>query len=171
VGLGWFAPGELEAIPMRTGVREAVLTAFGLREPVDTTAAMLTSLTSAFGGDFKAPGLASGAPAAEGSAAGEREAFLRTVDAYRRGDMAPGMELDGRTAALESVAILAATGRCEDLGAFAERALDHGASPRDLVETLRLVARLAGMPAASAGWAAVADVLCSRGIAVPGDAP
>lgn len=167
VGLGWFAPAELEAIPMRAGVRDAVLTAFGLREPVDTTAEMLASLQSAFGGD---PRVASPVET-KASGGRDRDTFLQAIEAHGRGEIAPGLELDGRTKALEAIAILAATGRCDDLGAFAERALDDGASPRDLVETLRLVAHVAGMPAAAAAWPVVAGALRSRGIAIPGDAP
>jgi 4-carboxymuconolactone decarboxylase len=153
---------------MHPDVRDALLVAFGLREPVDRTAEMVASLTGAFGGSFRVTETSTaGADPSQGSAVD----LAHEVAAFRRGESLPAASLDGRTQGLIQVAILAATGHAEDLPAHVERALGDGASPVDLIETMRVVGHFAGVPAASAASRAVEDVLRSHGLAFAGEAP
>jgi alkylhydroperoxidase/carboxymuconolactone decarboxylase family protein YurZ/ADP-ribose pyrophosphatase YjhB (NUDIX family) len=163
---GWFTPVELAAVPMDASVREAVLDIFGLgAQPI-------------------APG-----PAAPGSTARERardvlrtlynedpdvaEARLRRrapelVDAmldFAMGDVWSGTAIDRRTKSLQVVAMLAALGgRPNALRSHLNGALNHGAAPAQLVETLRMVAVYAGFPAALEAWPIMEEVFQERGI-------
>jgi alkylhydroperoxidase/carboxymuconolactone decarboxylase family protein YurZ len=127
---------------------------------------MVAGMTGALGGDLRVTATSTaGVHPSQGSAA-----LAVDVTAFRRGEPVSAA-LDGRTQGLIQIAILAATGHAEDLPAHVERALGDGASPVDLIETMRVVGHFAGVPAASAASRAVEDVLRSHGLAFAGEAP
>lgn len=73
--------------------------------------------------------------------------------------------LERKTRSLQVVAMLAALGgRPAALRSHMNGALNHGASPEALVQTLRMVAVYAGFPAALEAWPVMESVLESRGI-------
>jgi 4-carboxymuconolactone decarboxylase len=79
--------------------------------------------------------------------------------------------LDRRTRSLEVVAMLAALGgRPGPLRSHLNGALNHGARPEEVVQTLRMVAVYAGFPAALEAWPIMEAVFAERGIARPGSA-
>ena len=79
--------------------------------------------------------------------------------------------LDRRTRSLQVVAMLAAMGgKPGPLRSHINGALNHGASPAQVVETLRMVAVYAGFPAALEAWPVMEGVFAARGIARPGRA-
>ncbi len=76
--------------------------------------------------------------------------------------------LDRRTRSLQVVAMLAAlTGRPAQLRSHLNGALNHGATPEEVVETLRMVAVYAGFPAALAAWPVMEEVFAEHGIPRP----
>jgi alkylhydroperoxidase/carboxymuconolactone decarboxylase family protein YurZ len=193
-GAGWFALDEIEAIEMEEPIRNALLEALGLRTPVDRTAEIL----SALGGELDAPGRpVTAAPAGERHHPPGREAgldVLRTLTGadpervaamiarqqpelandqvdFVLGQVWANAALDRRTRSLLVVAMLAATGRTgSSLRSHINGALNHGATPDQVVETLRMVAAYAGFPAAIEAWPAMEDVFEQRGVPRPGRA-
>jgi 4-carboxymuconolactone decarboxylase len=65
---------------------------------------------------------------------------------------------------LQVVAMLSALGRTGPLRSHVAGALNHGATPAQIVETLRMVSVYAGLPAAIEAWEVVAAVFRERGI-------
>lgn len=74
--------------------------------------------------------------------------------------------LDRRTKSLQVVAIIAAQGHAGPLRSHINGALNHGATPEQIVQTLRLVAVYAGFPAALEAWRVMEKVFASRGIKI-----
>ena len=76
--------------------------------------------------------------------------------------------IDRRTRSLQVVAMLAALGgRPVQLRSHLIGALNHGATPEQLVQTLRMVAVYAGFPASLTAWPIMEDVFVERGIPRP----
>ncbi len=190
--LAWRAPAALADLAMDERVRQGVLAAFGLAEPRDDSAAILGALQREMGGGAEQP-------AGGGRFASRREAgrdVLRTLsgggdpDARHAGLRANAPELaddvvdfalgevwgserlDRRTRSLEVVAMLAAlTGRTAQLRSHINGALNHGAAPEEVVETLRMVAVYAGFPAALSAWPVMEEVFAERGVPRPERSP
>ncbi len=182
----WTEVGALAEMPMDEHVRAGVLAAFGLAEPRDDSAAVLQALQREMGVKAEEAG---------GGFASRREAgrdVLRTLsgggdpDARHAGLRANSPELaddvvdfalgevwgtdrlDRRTRSLEVVAMLAAlTGRPNQLRSHINGALNHGATPEEVVETLRMVAVYAGFPAALTAWPVMEEVFAERGVPRP----
>jgi 4-carboxymuconolactone decarboxylase len=77
--------------------------------------------------------------------------------------------LDRKTRSLQVVAMLAAIGRIRGpLTSHINGALNHGASPEQVIQTLRMVAVYAGFPAALEAWPVMEKVFEQRGIPRPG---
>ncbi|MFN0097003.1 MAG: carboxymuconolactone decarboxylase family protein [Dehalococcoidia bacterium] len=77
--------------------------------------------------------------------------------------------LDRKTRSLEVVAMLAAMGgKSGPLRSHMNGALNHGATPDQLAQTLRMVAVYAGFPAALEAWPILESVFEARGIPRPG---
>ncbi|GAB4336010.1 MAG: hypothetical protein Kow0010_23720 [Dehalococcoidia bacterium] len=134
VEVRWFEPHEVERIEMDEQVRASVLSALGLREPVDNTEAILAAMARAMGHD--------------------------AMPAVRQGQ--PG--LDTKTRALQTVAILTALGRVGGLRWHIEMAVDFGASPRELAESIQVAADYAGDEITAGARRALSDVLAARGL-------
>lgn len=183
-GTGWFAPGELHAIELDPRVRDAILQAFGLIEAPDRTAEILAALGAELeAGSRTAPAKTagldvlrtlSGQDPAAARAALERQ-YPELADDIVDAALArawSGTALDRATRSLLVIAILAATGRTGGpLRSHINGALNHGATPARIIETLRMVAYYAGFPAALEAWPAMEDVFASRGIPRPGRTP
>lgn len=185
--LDWRAPAELAGLDMDGRVREAVLAAFGLAPPRDDGPAILAALQRELGAEA-GEGFASRREAgldvlrtlSGGGDADARHADLRArapeladdiVD-FALGEVWGAGRLDRRTRSLQVVAMLAAlTGRPEQLRSHLNGALNHGAEPAEVVETLRMVAVYAGFPAALAAWPVMEEVFAERGVPRPGGAP
>ena len=185
--LDWRAPAELAGLDMDGRVREAVLAAFGLAPPRDDGPAILAALQRELGAEA-GEGFASRREAGRdvlrtlsgGGDADARHADLRArapeladdiVD-FALGEVWGAGRLDRRTRSLQVVAMLAAlTGRPEQLRSHLNGALNHGAAPAEVVETLRMVAVYAGFPAALAAWPVMEEVFAERGVPRPGGAP
>jgi alkylhydroperoxidase/carboxymuconolactone decarboxylase family protein YurZ len=67
--------------------------------------------------------------------------------------------------------MLAAAGQHGSLKSHIDGALNHGASPEAVIESLKMVAIYAGFPAAVAAWPVMEEVFTERRIARPGSAP
>lgn len=189
IGSGWFTIDEMRAVAMDDHVRKAVMEAYGLAEPVDGDAEILAALSELTG----QPGPA---PTPAGEPVSRREAGLDVLRTLRGGgdaevaaalmarqqpeiagdviDFALGevwsnTALDRRTRSLQVVAMLAAQGRTGGpLTSHINGALNHGASPEQVIETLRMVAVYAGFPAALEAWPVMERVFEQRGIPRPG---
>lgn len=195
VGSGWFTIAELAAIRMEERARNAVLEAFGLKEPEDDTARIMAALapTALAGVPFsneedkksddpgrserRAAGLdilrslRGGGDALEAAAAMERRQpeIAGDVIDFALGEVWAGSALDRKTRSLQVVGMLAATGRTGwPLRSHIEGALNHGATPEQITETLRMVAVYAGFPAALEAWPVMERVFAERGIPRPG---
>lgn len=192
-GSGWFEPSELESIHMDEGTRNAVLEAFGLKEPKDITADILramagredepapesapqpaakpssTDAARAAGLDVLRT-LAGADPEKAAAAMAQREPELADdIIDFALGQVWSGNALDRKTRSLQVVAMLAAQGRVgQPLRSHINGALNHGATPEQIVETLRMVAVYAGFPAALEAWPAMEAVFEQRGIPRPG---
>lgn len=187
VETAWTEAGALADLPMDEHVRAGVLAAFGLAEPRDDSSAILEALQKEMGVEAEEAG--------SGPFASRREAgrdVLRTLsgggdpDARHAGLRANSPELadavvdfalgevwgtdrlDRRTRSLEVVAMLAAlTGRPNQLRSHINGALNHGATPEEVIETLRMVAVYAGFPAALTAWPVMEEVFAERGVPRP----
>jgi len=189
-GSGWFTPQELEALHMDEGTRNAVLEAFGLKEPKDITADIMRAMAGredepvpptpapkpASTEDARAAGLdvlgtLSGLdPERAAAAMAQREPELADdIIDFALGQVWSGSALDRKTRSLQVVAMLAAQGRVgQPLRSHINGALNHGATPEQIVETMRMVAVYAGFPAALEAWPAMEAVFEQRGIPRPG---
>ena len=193
---GWFHLDDLIDIPMDAGIREAVLGAYGVLEPGDDSRRALVAVAEASalrppGDDVRAaresgvgPRRAAGLDVLRtlGGAADPTLGFARMkksspelaediVD-FALGEVWSHPGLDRRTRSLEVVAMLAALGgRAGPLRSHINGALNHGATPEQVVQTLRMVAVYAGFPAALEAWPIMEEVFAARGIARPGAAP
>ncbi len=189
IGTAWFAPDELEAIAMEPLVREAILVAFGLAAPNDRTAEILAAL----GGEIPfQPEVLQPAPQGAETHSPRFDAgldFLGTINAVAPerirerleraypelagaviesvGEAWTGPALDRRIRSLQVVAMLAAMGRHSTLATHIHGALNHGATPEQIVDTLRMVAVYAGFPAALEAWAVMEEVFKRRNIPRP----
>lgn len=187
---GWFAPEELDSLAMNAHVRDAVLELFGTRERPDRSREMLEALRA--GVDDVREAVA-GTPTLEPPAGGRRERGLDVLRTLSGATAQPGAErleqrygplagdvidfamgevwsapaLDRRTRSLQVVAMLGALGRSGPLASHIAGALNHGATPEELAETVRMVAVYAGFPAALGAWEVMARVFVERGIPVP----
>ncbi len=147
----WFGLYDLDALDMNETVRAAVLAAFGLRERDDHAPEILAAIDGAL-----PPELTSQVTRPRSSAGGGRDDTFRSTG------------LDRRTRSLLVVAMLAALGHRELLRAHIDAGLSHGATPEQIVETLRMVGTYAGLPAASEAWPVMERAFAERGIAHPG---
>lgn len=186
VGSGWFGLTELDSIEMHVPVRDAVLAAFGLREPADRTAEILAALSNE-----PAPSPAASAPEGDGGSArlDAGRDVLRTLSAadpkaeaelragmpeladdileFSMGNVWQHPALDRRTRSLLVVAMLAAQGQLASVKSHVAGALNHGATPDQIVQTLRMVAVYAGFPAAVAAWPLMEEAFAEQGIRRP----
>ncbi len=195
-GAGWFSLDDFAAIHMDARAEEAVLQAFGLREREDDAAKILSALS--FGASAEAePGFPAAENGVSGSPSGGRRQagldVLRTLRGggdplpaaaamqqrqpeiagdvidFALGEVWSGAALDRKTRSLQVVAMLAAMGRTGGpLESHVNGALNHGATPEQVVQTLRMVAVYAGFPAALEAWPVMERVFEQRGIARPG---
>ncbi len=190
VELAWFAPAALAELTMEEHVRQGVLAAFGLAEARDDSAAILSALQREMGvepeegtGPFASRREAGhdvmrtlsggGDPDArhEAMRANSPELADDVVD-FALGGVWGNERLDRRTRSLEVVAMLAAlTGRPAQLRSHINGALNHGATPEEVVETLRMVAVYAGFPAALTAWPVMEEVFAERGVPRPERSP
>ncbi len=194
---GWFAPGELDSVHMNETVKETVLELFGVRSRPDDAAEILAALSA---NAPEAPGgmtaHRAGAPARDDSSdrraagldvlrtlrggADPQQAFeeMRTrqpglaedVVDFALGEVWSDPALDRRMRSLQVVAMLGALGRTGPLRSHIGGALNHGVTPEQLVQTMRMIAAYAGFPAAIEAWGVMADVFRERDIAMPGGA-
>ncbi len=186
VEVQWVEAGALADLPMDEHVRAGVLAAFGLAEPRDDSAAILEALQREMGveAEEKSDGFASRREAGRdvlrtlsgGGDPDARHAGLRAnspeladdVVDFALGEVWGTDRLDRRTRSLEVVAMLAAlTGRPNQLRSHINGALNHGATPDEVVETLRMVAVYAGFPAALTAWPVMEEVFAERGVPRP----
>ena len=108
------------------------------------------------------------APAFEAMRKGTPEIAGDVVD-FALGEVWSDPALDRRTRSLQVVAMLAAMGgRSGPLRSHLNGALNHGATPEQLVQTLRMVAVYAGFPAALEAWPLMEEVFKARGVERPG---
>lgn len=181
-GSGWYTPDELASISMDAAVRDTLLALFGVAPPVDDDASVLAAI------DANLPGAAAGSrhergldvlrtlsggdPALSYRGLGARSPELAgdIVD-FALGEVWATAPLDRRTRSLQVVAMLAALGRPNALRSHIGGALNHGATPEQVVETLRMVAVYGGFPAAIEAWPIMEAVFAERGIPRPGGAP
>lgn len=187
VGVGWFGLDELELIEMDAGVRNGVLRAFGMQATEDNSGAILAAMMGEPGLGVAAeapPASGTDAPVSERRLAGldvlrtlsgghpEAEAGLRRgtgelADAildFSMGEVWQNPALDRRTRSLEVVAMLAATGRIGSLRSHIIGALNHGATPEQVRETLKMVAVYGGFPAAVDAWPVMEAAFAERGV-------
>jgi 4-carboxymuconolactone decarboxylase len=95
--------------------------------------------------------------------------IARDVIDFALGQVWSHPALDRRTRSLQVVAMLAAMGgKHGPLRSHLNGALNHGATPEQLVQTLRMVAVYAGFPAALDAWPLMEEVFAARGIPRPG---
>lgn len=192
VGAGWFGLSELESIAIESRAAQAVLEAFGLQEPVDRSEEILRALSGepaqpgpppaalpdpAADEDRRAAGLdilrtlRGGGDPAVAAAAMQRtqpEIAADIID-FALGDVWSDPALDRKTRSLQVIAMLAATGRTGGpLTSHINGALNHGATPEQVIQTMRMVAVYAGFPAALEAWPVMEKVFEERGIPRPG---
>lgn len=182
----WAEAGALADLPMDEHVRAGVLAAFGLAEPRDDSTAILEALQREMGVEAEEAGSRFASRREAGrdvlrtlSGGGDpdaRHAGLRAnspeladdVVDFALGEVWGTDRLDRRTRSLEVVAMLAAlTGRPNQLRSHINGALNHGATPDEVVETLRMVAVYAGFPAALTAWPVMEEVFAERGVPRP----
>lgn len=185
-GAGWFSLDDLRAVAMDDHVRNAVLEAYGMREPEDQDARIMAALAGMRLDDEPAP-----APAfADRRAAGLD--VLRTLTGtdpvaaadrmlkaqpelagdiidFALGEVWSNPTLDRRTRSLLAMAMIAAQGHTGGaLTSHINGALNHGASPDEVIQTMRMIAVYAGFPAALGAWGLMEQVFERRGIPRPG---
>lgn len=190
-GAGWFGIEDLAAINVHEWAHNAILEAFGLREQPDEDARILAAL----GGKPARPDREGGFTPAPMTGQGRRSAgldVLRTLTdsdsettaarlAERQPELAPDIidfalgevwshpALDRKTRSLMTVAMLAARAHAGGpLESHINGALNHGATPEQIVQTLRMVSVYAGFPAALEAWPVMERVFERRGIPRPG---
>ena len=192
VELRWCEAAALENLAMDEHVRAGILAAFGLAAPRDDSAAILGALQREMGmeteptnGPFESRREAGrdvmrtlsggGAGAGEARHAAMRRSSPELADNvvdFALGEVWGSDRLDRRTRSLEVVAMLAAlTGRPNQLRSHINGALNHGATPDEVVETLRMVAVYAGFPAALTAWPVMEEVFAERGVPRPERSP
>ena len=188
----WFEVAELHALQMDEGVRNALLEALGVRTPVDRAAEILWALggelqppsrpvvNEAAGATNQPPGRAAGLDVLRTLTGADPERVAATIALQQPelvgdqiehvlGDVWQGPALDRRERSLLVVAMLAAQGHTgATLRLHIHGALNHGASPEAIVETLRMVSVYAGFPAALEAWPVMEDVFEQRGVPRPG---
>lgn len=144
IGAGWFAFDELDAVRMDDRVRQSVLVAFGLAEPVDDSAAIM----AAFGRVM-------------GSGEDEEVAAPEARVSARSGSLSVA------TATALRIGILAALGQRKALRRAVEDAVDAGIPDEAMVATIQMVSLYAGLPVGEDAGEVVRMVLGSRGLPVP----
>ncbi|MCC7363573.1 MAG: carboxymuconolactone decarboxylase family protein [Dehalococcoidia bacterium] len=184
---GWFDLVEIETLDMDGNVRQALLDTFG-EEPDDGFAA-LQELQERLPAELRqdAAPVASPEPFVDRRAAGYD--VLRTLNnmpgeqaARQMSDMyGPLAEdvfdyalgtvwalphIDRKTKSLQVVAMIAAQGHAGPLRSHVNGALNHGVTPEQLAETIRLVAAYAGFPAALEAWRVMEKVVEARGLKI-----
>lgn len=189
--LGWFGLAELPAIEMDAQLQNAVLEVLGLAGPATNEderilAAINEGLPPAARPHRHAPRFTSRREAGldvlatlnatDGEKAARR--MYRTFGAltddvldFTLGDVWANDAIDRRTMSLQVVAMIAALGHAGPLRSHINGALNHGATPEQLVQTMRLVAAYAGFPAALEAWRTLEKVLAGRGIDLNGGQP
>ncbi len=184
VSAGWFSLEDLRQVAMDEHVRNAVLEAYGLREPEDQDARIMAALAgiqepapeTAVFSDRRAAGLdvlrtirgTDPLVAAEGMLKAQPELAGDVID-FALGEVWANPALDRRTRSLLAVAMIAAQGHAgAALTSHIHGALNHGASPEAITQTLRMVAVYAGFPAALSAWPLMEQVFEKRGIPRPG---
>jgi 4-carboxymuconolactone decarboxylase len=191
----WMAADDLDAVHMNGRVRDAILEAYGIRERPDNTDELLSRLQEGVAGAARSMGWDESE--SKDSTPARRERGMDVLRTLGGADPAAGLaglqarygplgddvvdfalgevwalpDLDRRTRSLQVVAMLAALGRTGPLQSHIGGALNHGATPEELVQTMRMVAVYAGFPAALDAWQAMARVFEARGITVPGATP
>lgn len=188
VGAGWFGIEDLASLKVNEWAHGAILDAFGMRERQDEDAKIMAALAGAGGGaiplpsasklplDRRAAGLdvlrtlGGGDPQAAADRMAERQPEIAgDIIDFALGEVWSDPTLDRKTRSLQVVAMLAAMGRTGGpLESHINGALNHGASPEQVVQTLRMVAVYAGFPAALEAWPVMERVFERRGIARPG---
>jgi 4-carboxymuconolactone decarboxylase len=193
----WVAADELDSVRMNGRVRDAILEAYAIRERPDSTDELLSRLQEGVARAARSMGWEE-AESNDSSAGTRRERgmdVLRTLGGgadpaaglaglqsrygplggdvvdFAMGEVWAEPGLDRRTRSLQVVAMLAALGRTGPLQNHVGGALNHGATPEELVQTIRMVAVYAGFPAALDAWQVMARVFEARGISVPGATP
>jgi 4-carboxymuconolactone decarboxylase len=193
----WMAADELDGVRMNGRVRDAILEAYGIRERPDSTDELLSRLQEGVARAAQSMGwdeaenkdsptgtrrdrgmdvlrtLGGGSDPAAGLASlrSRYGPLADDVVDFAMGEVWAEPGLDRRTRSLQVVAMLAALGRTGPLQNHVGGALNHGATPEELVQTIRLVAVYAGFPAALEAWQVMARVFEARGIPVPGATP
>ncbi|MBH77859.1 MAG: hypothetical protein CL897_06490 [Dehalococcoidia bacterium] len=184
--LAWHKPEKVVDLPMNEHERAGILTAFGLAKPRDDNAAILAALQNEMAIEAKSETKPfeskreAGRDLLRSLSGGDdpdvRHAELRAktpelADAivdFALGDIWSSELLDRRTRSLEVVAMLAAlSGRPAQLRSHINGALNHGAKPEEVIETLRMVAVYAGFPAALTAWPVMEEVFAERGVPRP----
>jgi 4-carboxymuconolactone decarboxylase len=175
-GLGgrarWVMPEEVADLDVALPSREALLVTFGLRAPKEVEMPenlLKPSSRHEAGLDVlrTLSGNADPAAAFEALARRQPEIAADVVD-FALGEVWATPALDRKTRSLQVVAMLSALGgRTGPLRSHINGALNHGASPGEVVETLRMVAVYAGFPAALEAWPIMEQVFEARGIARP----
>ncbi len=190
---GWFAPEELGLVGLAPGVADAVLAALGLQPRTADAAILGRSEEQLRAPQTPTPTLPrrgrrqQSAPFLDRRKAGLD--VLRTLGAtadpegamaamaartpeiagdvvdFALGEVWSHPALDRRTRSLQVVAMLSALGgRAGPLRSHINGALNHGATPEQVVQTLRMVAVYAGFPAALEAWPIMEEVFKARGI-------
>ncbi|MEO8539594.1 MAG: carboxymuconolactone decarboxylase family protein [bacterium] len=187
-GSGWFTLEDMRSVVMDDHVRNAVLEAYGLREPDDEDGKIMAALagiaetsgperTNSPTGDRRSAGLdvlrtlrGGGDPNSSAAQMFKTQPEIAgDVIDFALGEVWATDVLDRRTRSLQVVAMLAAQGRTGGpLTSHINGALNHGASPEQVIETLRMVAVYAGFPAALEAWPVMERVFEQRGIPRPG---
>lgn len=153
VGAGWLTLEEVESVLMDEHVRNAVLEAYGIRSGNDRSSEILAALSGGLGS------------AGRGATADQ---FGGPAEGHSDGEMWANPVLDRRIRGLQVVAMLAATGRTGSmLASYISGALDDGATPEEVAETLRMAGVYAGLPAVMDAWPVMERVFAERGIPRP----
>ena len=183
MSLQWAEIGALAEAPMDEVVRDAVLIAFGRKEPHDDSAQILSALrggaaeprrdplaASRHGAGLDVLGTLFATDPAEAFANLQRTmpGLAEDIVDFGLGEVWSRPELDRKTRSLQVVAMLAALGRRDALRGHIRGALNHGATVEQLRETLRMVAVYGGFPAAVEAWPVLGEVLAERGLTLPG---
>ncbi|WP_322819675.1 carboxymuconolactone decarboxylase family protein [Tepidiforma sp.] len=160
VGSGWFTLHELDAIPIHPHIHQAIREAYGLATPPDRTADILAALQAEL--------TAAHPSTTQATLPRATPQLAHHISDFPLAPSTTDPALDPRTRSLLVIAMLAAQGHHGNpLHTHIEDALDHGATPQQIIETLRIVAIYAGVPAALQAWPAIEQALANRGIPRP----